>query len=253
MTEHEVSRTLLKSPPELWAECSDAQSLARHLGEFGEIHITRLEPEETVAWEGALASGTVRLEPSGWGTRVVLAARSARPPAEQDANVETLEASESPAPDGPVEAGAEAAGEAAGEPEATPEPRTPRVSEPPRPADPPPLVMTPWLVRRPSQLGKLLGRLWRRPPTASVPPAMRRPWPAAEDHGTPEEPPIAPEPLREESEPVAESPVTVTTAGARTEAPVAPAPEPPSHDVEAALTAALDSLGRAHHRPFSRS
>ena len=76
MTEHEASRTLVKSAPELWAECSDAASLARHLDQFGEIRITRLEPETAVAWEGELASGTVRLEPSGWGTRVVLTARA---------------------------------------------------------------------------------------------------------------------------------------------------------------------------------
>ncbi|MGB0096635.1 MAG: hypothetical protein WBP81_29360, partial [Solirubrobacteraceae bacterium] len=75
MTEHEASRTLVKSPPELWAECSDASSLARHLGAFGEIKLTRLEPETAVAWEGERVSGTVRLEPSGWGTRVVLSAR----------------------------------------------------------------------------------------------------------------------------------------------------------------------------------
>ena len=72
MTEHQSSRTLVKSAPELWAECSDAASLARHLGAFGEIHITKLEPETAVAWEGAAASGTVRLESSGWGTRVTL-------------------------------------------------------------------------------------------------------------------------------------------------------------------------------------
>src|SRR2546421_7532522 len=75
MTEHEASRTLVKSPPELWTECSDASSLARHLGEFGEITITRLEPETTVAWEGDRVSGTVRIEPSGWGTRVTLTAQ----------------------------------------------------------------------------------------------------------------------------------------------------------------------------------
>src|SRR5882757_1150544 len=74
MTEHEASRTLVKSPPELWTECSDAASLARHLGEFGEIRITRLEPETAVAWEGERVSGTVRIEPSGWGTRVTLTA-----------------------------------------------------------------------------------------------------------------------------------------------------------------------------------
>jgi len=68
------SRTLVKSVPELWAECSEPGSLARHLGAFGEIRVTRLEPETTVAWEGDAARGTVRLEPSGWGTRVTLTA-----------------------------------------------------------------------------------------------------------------------------------------------------------------------------------
>src|SRR5947209_19908221 len=80
MTETETSRTLVKSPPELWAECSDAMSLARHLDGFGEIRITRLEPETAVAWEGERASGTVRLEPSGWGTRVTLTAQAGGEP-----------------------------------------------------------------------------------------------------------------------------------------------------------------------------
>ena len=65
----EAKRTLVKSPPEIWAEVSDAGALARHLGEFGEIRITRTQPESVVEWEGDLASGCVRLEPSGWGTR----------------------------------------------------------------------------------------------------------------------------------------------------------------------------------------
>src|SRR5919198_4369033 len=73
----EAQRTLVKSPPELWAELSDAEALARHLGEFGEIRITRLDPETTVAWEGERASGTVELEPSGWGTKVTITARLA--------------------------------------------------------------------------------------------------------------------------------------------------------------------------------
>jgi hypothetical protein len=73
-----AKRTLVKSPPELWAEVSDAAALARHLGEFGEIRITRTEPETVVEWEGDLASGSVQLEPSGWGTRVTLTAEPAR-------------------------------------------------------------------------------------------------------------------------------------------------------------------------------
>jgi hypothetical protein len=79
MSDHEASRTLVKSAPELWAECSEAASLARHLGAFGEIRITKLEPETAVVWEGDAARGTVRLEPSGWGTRVVLTAGRDKP------------------------------------------------------------------------------------------------------------------------------------------------------------------------------
>src|SRR4051812_28886842 len=74
MAETRAQRTLVKSPPELWAEISDLEALARHLGEFGEIRITRLEPETTVAWEGDRARGTVELEASGWGTKVTLTA-----------------------------------------------------------------------------------------------------------------------------------------------------------------------------------
>jgi len=70
----EAKRTLVKSPPELWAEVSDPGALARHLGEFGEIRITRTQPESIVEWEGETASGCVRLEPAGWGTRVTLTA-----------------------------------------------------------------------------------------------------------------------------------------------------------------------------------
>ena len=90
-----MKRTLVKSPPELWSELSEVERLARHLGAFGEIKITRLEPERTVAWEGEGASGTVSIEPSGWGTKVVLTA--------------TIEGEEPPPPE---PAPAEAPGEA---------------------------------------------------------------------------------------------------------------------------------------------
>jgi hypothetical protein len=72
MISSEVQRTLVKSPPELWAEISDPESLARHLGEFGEIRITRVQPEQKVEWEADKASGTVVIKPSGWGTKVKL-------------------------------------------------------------------------------------------------------------------------------------------------------------------------------------
>jgi len=71
----EIKRTLLKSRPELWAEVSDQGALARRMGPFDSIRITRVEPESVVDWEGGRAVGSVRLEPSGFGTRVTLTAR----------------------------------------------------------------------------------------------------------------------------------------------------------------------------------
>ncbi len=84
MSSLQASRTLVKSPPELWAELSDLGSLARHLGEFGEIRITQVDPESRVEWEADRASGTVRLEPSGWGTRVVLTVDTPEPAADPE-------------------------------------------------------------------------------------------------------------------------------------------------------------------------
>jgi hypothetical protein len=72
MISSEVQRTLVKSPPELWAEISDPEALARHLGEFGEIRITRVQPEQKVEWEAPEASGSIVIKPSGWGTKVKL-------------------------------------------------------------------------------------------------------------------------------------------------------------------------------------
>jgi hypothetical protein len=72
MISSEVQRTLVKSPPELWAELSDPAALARHLGELGEIRIMRIEPEQLVEWEAPNRTGTVQIKPSGWGTKVTL-------------------------------------------------------------------------------------------------------------------------------------------------------------------------------------
>ena len=80
----EAARTLVKSPPELWAEVSDPESLTRHLGAFGEIRITRLEPEATVVWEGDRIRGTVDLKPAGWGTKVTVTAEEAEAEVEPD-------------------------------------------------------------------------------------------------------------------------------------------------------------------------
>ena len=135
MTEPSAQRTLVKSPPELWVEISDQDALARHLGEFGEIRIIRLEPETTVAWEGERARGTVELQASGWGTKVTLTAE-ATVPEPSDSVVEEVAA--------PVAASARAAA--------------------PLPAAPAPLPR-PVVGRRPG----LLSRFRRRPRTAVRP------------------------------------------------------------------------------------
>ena len=79
MADLTAQRTLVKSPPELWSELSEVESLAKHLGELGEIRITKVEPESTVAWEGEEVSGTVELEQSGWGTKVTFRATVPEP------------------------------------------------------------------------------------------------------------------------------------------------------------------------------
>jgi hypothetical protein len=175
MSDHQASRTLVKSAPELWAECSDAASLARHLGAFGEIRITKLEPETAVVWEGEATRGTVRLEPSGWGTRVVLTA----------------------GPD-----------ETAQEPPAEPDPE-PQLE----------VVKVPVAPHR-----GLLSRVFFR-------------WP-----------------LRARTAPPADDPAPAPTSEATPE----PEPTPGDGDGDGqttleALDAALNSLGSAHHRPYSRT
>ena len=73
------SRTLVKSAPELWMACSEeVVPRADIWTPFGEIRITRLEPETTIAWEGDAACGTVMLEPSGLGDGAYADRRRAR-------------------------------------------------------------------------------------------------------------------------------------------------------------------------------
>jgi len=145
MISSEVQRTLVKSPPELWTELSDPASLGRHLGDFGEIRITRVEPEKTVEWEAENTSGTVSIKPSGWGTRVILKATREMPAPEPSAAPGPPAAPEpsaapeppaapkppiSPEPDIAAQAGEAEAQQAAGaeaqpEAQAEPEPEAP--------------------------------------------------------------------------------------------------------------------------------
>ena len=66
----EVSRTLVKSPPELWAVL-EGDCLSKAVGE-AEVRAT--EPERALAWEADGASGTAVLEPAGWGTKLTICA-----------------------------------------------------------------------------------------------------------------------------------------------------------------------------------
>jgi hypothetical protein len=208
MAELQAQRRLVKSPPELWAEVSDAASLARHLGEVGEITITRLEPETTVAWEGERASGTVEIEPAGWGTKVTLTAE-------------------------PV---AIAESEPVVEPEPEPEPVAAAQPEPePVAAEPAP---TQWFAT-------FLRRFRRRTAEQA---ATTEPGPSAADDGRAggaEAGCLCPTPS-------AEAPAPATGPARSSAGPEPVEPEPATDPLLKALTGALDSLGAAHHRPFSR-
>jgi hypothetical protein len=218
MSEVTAGRTLVKSPPELWAVCSDADSLAQHLEAFGEIRITRLEPETTVAWEGERASGTVRIEPSGWGTKVTVTAAATEPVAAPAALAPATELEPAPEPVAAPEALA-AATELA--PAAEPAPAAERLDPEPKPA------------RRPRFLARLFG-------AAHAPVSQ------------PVSQPVVPEALISEPSPTPTAPEPTVPEPA-----VAPEPEPiqdqqAAVDPAAVLEAALDSLGQAHKRPFSR-
>ena len=66
----EVSRTLVKSPPELWEELQ-GECLSELVGP---VTVSPTEPERVLSWSGAGVTGTARLEPSSWGTKVTLTA-----------------------------------------------------------------------------------------------------------------------------------------------------------------------------------
>jgi hypothetical protein len=229
MNEHKASRTLVKSPPELWAECSDASSLTRHLDQFGEIKITKLDPETAVAWEGERVSGTVRLEPSGWGTRVTLTAAVEGDPAAGGGDEPEPAPVAEPEP-APVAEPEPAPGSVVA-PEFVPPPVPPMTLEtaPPRPR---------------GLFARLLGLLASKPATplpGPPAPALSEPeptpgWPRSAPYFPP---PEGGNPDHPDPEVAAEPEVTPVVADLL--------------DAESALVAALDSLGQAHHRPFSRA
>ncbi len=72
MPRFEVSRTLVKSPPELWAELGP-ECLEKALGA---VSVEETEPERSISFQGAGVRGTAVLEPAGWGTKVTLTAET---------------------------------------------------------------------------------------------------------------------------------------------------------------------------------
>jgi hypothetical protein len=70
MASVEVSRTLVKSTPELWQELQ-----GERLGEaLGGAEVRPTDPERELSWTSRDATGRAVLEPSSWGTKVTLTA-----------------------------------------------------------------------------------------------------------------------------------------------------------------------------------
>jgi hypothetical protein len=279
MISSEVQRTLVKSPPELWAELSDPAALARHLGELGEIRIVRTEPESKVEWTAENTTGTVSIKPSGWGTKVTLSVTREseeqptpsadlveEPPPEPAADAE-LPAAEPPAAEEPeatmiVEAEAGATSEPAEKPEAAAEPDAAVEAEPRR-----------------GFFSRLFGRR-RRSPQPELPAlgSTQEPDPGQSDPFETVRQALAPEafaaadPFAVVAAPRA-APAAISAARVVVEPGDDPGPagqldglaaelmaaedvtaeQVSAEEVTAVLTAVLDRLGAAHHRPFSRS
>ncbi len=221
MPSTEAQRTLVKSPPELWAEFSDPASLARHLGELGEIRIVHIEPEQSLRWEAPDASGAVQLKPSGWGTRVTLTVVRETPA--------PLVIEPKPEPE-PIASAADP------EPEATTE--APDDARPAAEAEPPADDTEPAAEEslQPKRIRLLLARLFRRRRARAV--ELEQP-PAVEAE------PVQPEPTPEAQEPPPNLAAELAAELARVE-------EAMAEQDAALLSAVLDRLGAAHHRPFSR-
>ncbi|HEV7163138.1 MAG TPA: hypothetical protein VGN25_07790 [Solirubrobacteraceae bacterium] len=295
-----MQRTLVKSPPELWAELSDPDALGRHLSELGEIRITRAEPEKRVEWEAEGTSGSVLIKPSGWGTKVTLSVRreieapaQEAPEMEQPEVDQDVEAVELPAvaeiePEPPSDAAEPL--ELEPEPESSvlePEVEVPGADEvrettieltrPSEPAPPP--------APRRGFFARLFGR--RQPKVAEPPEEPSRvdvtdrspiSSPATGEVTITEsaqrssaieslqarfqaepiveidpEAEAAPEPVAEADEPSEESQEIASGPSRDLAAELKAAEEVAAEEVTAVLTAVLDRLGAAHHRPFSRA
>jgi hypothetical protein len=267
MTDLTAQRTLVKSPPELWSELSEVENLARHLGELGEIRIVKVEPESTVAWEGEQVSGTVELEQSGWGTKVTFRATVPEPDAGAEPEAVAIEPEAVAEPEPAAERAADAK-PAAVEPIA--ETRPVAEAEPIAVDDRQPVAIEREHQEVESERQGFFAKwLFRRRQPAREPVAVKRgpvaamPEPFAVESGPvaavtelgavepdavaavsgsvavePDPVPAAVEPEPVEREPVTAEPETVVATAA--------------DRVQQVLDGTLDTLGQAHHRPFSR-
>jgi hypothetical protein len=281
MVSAEVQRTLVKSPPELWAELSDPTALARHLGGLGDVRIVRTQPETSVEWAAENVSGTVSIKPSGWGTKVTLSVtREASSTTPEDSPVEDARTDNEPAASDNEPAAADnepaasdnettAADKAAAADEPTAE--EPTIAEEPPAEQPKPRrgffarlfgrrrKDTPAPRDSAGRIGAFAAISQALAPEAVVtihafdllsaaeaaPPTLTPTPPAPTPAPTPEPEPAvlaAPEPPLEANEPPADISAELLAAE-----------QVAVEEVTAVLTAALDSLGAAHHRPFSRA
>jgi hypothetical protein len=315
MISSEVQRTLVKSPPELWAELSDPAALARHLGGLGEIRIVHIEPESTVEWAAENTTGTVSIKPSGWGTKVTISVKRETAAAAPEGTAEP-EVTQAREPDALAEGAPEPAADAEQQPptpDALPEPASteaaPELTSSDAGSDVEPEPMAPELAPEPaceteteSQpaprrgfFARLFGRRRAAPEQTPTVTTEATPAPEASD-----EPVQIVESAREpgqsdafaavtealepeafaEAHPFAVVPSVAKPASAsldqqRFDAEPAAVATPAdalddisaelvaaesiaaedvsAEEVTAVLTAVLDRLGAAHHRPFSRS
>jgi len=326
MISSEVQRTLVKSPPELWAELSDPEALTRHLGALGAIRITRAEPEKLVEWEAEGTSGVVQIKSSGWGTKVTLsvtrevelvdqpefedpalsdeqgtedaestAIAAAAPELESNSEDTPAPSEPEPSAQAPLAAQpdliipaepeaasrlveeavpdipAEAEGEASTEPvqqleaQAT-EPRRgffarlfsrrrARTAQPEAASTPEVSVPEPSNAAEPTDApaSSAIELLQARFAPTGPGPVVEAPAPAAEPVAEPPE--TASEPEKAAPEVLADDEATGEIAKEPVDlaAELKAAEEVAAAEVTAVLTAALDRLGAAHHRPFSRS
>jgi hypothetical protein len=279
MVSSEVQRTLVKSPPELWAELSDPAALARHLGELGEIRIVRTDPESTVEWAAENTTGTVSIKPSGWGTKVTLSVTREMP--EAAAQPQAPPETEAPGPGvaaepvtiagatseaEPTALGTETEAETTAKPEPAPETADVPHIEPQPESEPDPrrgFFARLFGRRRKTELPPSFGQpdafaavtnalapetFAAEHPFAVVPSVQPAPAQPAPEQTAPDPPPA--------SDPAAPEPIARDIQTAQADgipAELMAAEEAGAEEVTAVLTAVLDRLGAAHHRPFSRS